>query len=82
MNVIKRTAAAAAALSLMILAPVTFQPGNLLADGAGSLFRLNDACSQATSCRPAYLYICSTHNQDHMNYTCNTGCENPIQPAT
>ncbi len=80
MNFAKRTLASAAALSLLLLAPVSFQTNNLLADGPGSLIRLNDACGQATSCRRAGGYICSTHNQDHPDYTCNTGCEPVVEP--
>lgn len=76
MNFIKRTAAAASALGLLLLAPISIQPTSLLADGSGSLIRLNDACGQATSCRAASTYICSTHNQDHMGYACATGCDN------
>jgi hypothetical protein len=77
MSFLKRTIASTAALTLVLLAPITFQPASVLAEGPGALIRLNDACGQATSCRAASTYICSTHNQDHMNYTCNTGCAPP-----
>lgn len=78
MSFFKRTAASAAALSLLLLAPISFQPSSLLADGPGALVKLNDACGQATSCRAATSYICSTSHQDHMNYACYTGCQ--IEP--
>jgi hypothetical protein len=81
MNYATRTLASVAVLSLLLLVPVTFQPQSLIADGPGSLVRLNDACGQATSCRMLSGYICSTHNEDHKGYTCNTGCENVEHPT-
>lgn len=79
MNFIKRTVASAAALSLLLLAPVTFQTDSLLAEGPGSLIRLNDACGQATSCKAANNYICSTIHNDYNHYACETGCDKTVK---
>jgi hypothetical protein len=79
-NFAKRTLAAAGVLGLLCLVPVSVRPSSLLADGPGAVFRLNEACGQATSCRSLPGYICSTHNQDHFDFTCNTGCEPIIVP--
>jgi hypothetical protein len=80
-NYIKRTLAAAGVLAIIMLVPLTIRPASLLAEGPGALFKLTEACGQATSCAPRTFYICSTHNQDHNNYTCNTGCDNAPAPA-
>ena len=49
-------------------APVTFSPS----DG---VFRLQQACGQATECVTSNNYICSTANSDHKDYRCSKGCE-------
>lgn len=54
-------AAAAAA------APFTF-------DANDRVFRLQEACGQATECEAATNYVCSTANQDHIGYKCSKGC--------
>jgi hypothetical protein len=79
-NYLKRTLAAAGALALLMLVPLTIRPASLLAEGPSALFKLTEACGQATSCVTRPNYICSTHNQDHPGYTCNTGCDNAPAP--
>lgn len=81
MNYLKRTLAAAGAFAVLMLVPLTIRPASLLADGPGALFKLTEACGQATSCVQRTNYICSTHNADHNHYTCNTGCNNAPAPA-
>lgn len=79
MSFAKRTMSALGVLCLLIFAPVTVRPGNLMAEGPGAVVRLNDACGQATSCVYMRNYICSTFDGNVVNYNCNTGCE-PTQP--
>lgn len=80
MNLLKRTMVAAGVLGLLSLVPLSVQPSSLLAGGEGAVFRLKEACGQATSCRALPGYICSSHNQDHFDFTCNSGCEPIIVP--
>jgi hypothetical protein len=49
-------------------APVTFSPSE-------GVFRLQQACGQATECAGASNYICSTHHNDYKDYRCSKGCE-------
>jgi hypothetical protein len=48
-------------------APVTFSPS----DG---VFRLQQACGQATECEASSNYICSTSHNDYKEYRCSKGC--------
>jgi hypothetical protein len=48
-------------------APVTFSAD----DG---LFRLQQACGQASECAAASNYICSAHGGDYKEYRCSKGC--------
>jgi hypothetical protein len=48
--------------------PVTFSES----DG---VFRLQQACGQATECAALSNYICSTSNADYKEYRCSKGCE-------
>lgn len=50
-------------------APVTFSS----TDG---VFRLQEACGQATECAAASNYICSTTHGDYKEYRCSKGCDN------
>ena len=49
------------------IAPLTF-------DTDDGVFRLQEACGQATECVSASNYICSTANADHKEYRCSRGC--------
>lgn len=49
-------------------APVTF-------GSSEDVFRLQEACGQATECAASSNYICSTGNNDHKEYRCSRGCE-------
>lgn len=48
-------------------APVSFDAGD-------RVFRLRQACGQASECEAAANYICSTANADHKGYKCSKGC--------
>jgi hypothetical protein len=48
-------------------APVSFDPGD-------PVFRLQQACGQATECEVSANYICSTAHADHKGYKCSRGC--------
>ncbi len=54
-------------------APVSFRPQNVLS--GGPMFRLQEACGQATECRQDSYYICSTVREDHKGYKCSEGCK-------
>lgn len=65
--------AAAAGLALV---PVQVEvPGN----GDAGFITLDGVCGQATSCTTADDYICSTHNRDHMDWICYTGCSTELE---
>ena len=49
-------------------APVTF-------DTSEGLFRLQEACTQATECAASSNYICSASHGDYKEYRCSKGCE-------
>lgn len=49
------------------VAPLTF-------DANDRVFRLQEACGQATECEASSNYICSTSNADHRGYKCSKGC--------
>lgn len=51
-------------------APVTFSAD----DG---VFRLQEACGQASECAANSNYICSTTHSDYKEYRCSKGCEPP-----
>jgi hypothetical protein len=51
--------------------PVTFS-------SAEGVFRLQEACGQASECAAASNYICSTTHNDYKEYRCSKGCE-PVQ---
>jgi hypothetical protein len=69
------TAAAAA------FAPVSVQPAALLAGTMGSseVIRITRACGQATECKEAKKYLCSTHHGNEKDYECSKGCEDVIE---
>lgn len=48
--------------------PVTFSAG----DG---VFRLQEACGQASECAASSNYICSTTHSDYKEYRCSKGCD-------
>lgn len=50
-----------------------FAPLTIDTDGNG-LFRLQEACGQASECHYKQNYICSTRHADHPNYECTAGC--------
>jgi hypothetical protein len=66
MTIRKMTGLSAIALAAAI-APLTF-------DADDGVFRLQEACGQATECAAASNYICSTANADHKEYRCSRGC--------
>jgi hypothetical protein len=49
-------------------APVTFSAS----DG---VFRLQEACGQASECAASSNYICSTTHSDYKEYRCSKGCD-------
>ncbi|HLM66691.1 MAG TPA: hypothetical protein VK358_04145 [Longimicrobium sp.] len=49
-------------------APVTFSSSE-------GVFRLQEACGQATECAASSNYICSTSHNDYKEYRCSKGCE-------
>lgn len=59
----------------MLALPLTFNPTALVA--GGEVIAANDASCQATECTYELLKICSTFNQDHIDYRCSKGCEGP-----
>lgn len=63
---------AAAILGAALLVPV---PIGL----SGGVVRVNDACGQATECKRARDYICSTEHQDWQDYQCTKGCDVTIE---
>lgn len=38
------------------------------------IVRLNEACAQATECKAADDFLCSTHNGNERDYACTQGC--------
>lgn len=67
MTIKKLLAASAIALSAAA-APVTFSADE-------GVFRLQQACGQATECAAASNYICLGDRMDYKEYRCSKGCE-------
>ncbi len=63
-----RLAGAAVAATLLAVLPISL-------DSGPGLVQVSDACAQATSCKRADDFICSTFHEDHIDYACYTGCE-------
>ena len=69
MNIKKVLGISALALS-GAAAPVTFNADE-------GVFRLQEACGQATECYKAYNFIC-VGLTEHRDYQCSKGCEKPV----
>ena len=64
----KRLLFVGAAATLMTALPLTVSPTS------SQVVVVQEACGQATSCKKADDFICSTFNADHEGYACYTGC--------
>lgn len=77
MNVRTRTIGLTAIAIAAAVAPVSFRPQNIVS--GGPVFRLQDACGQATECEQHSRYICSTVRSDHQGYKCSAGCSSAFE---
>lgn len=56
----------------LTLAPVSLSSNTGLEVGPTSV------CGQADECKWSLFYMCSTHNDDHKDYRCSSGCDQCI----